>query len=78
MVDYNRSLVPGPDGPQAPATPSRVTGAIGGALVGSILPLGPIGTVAGAVVGGIFGPRSKIVNDVSGKALQQLGKWAGR
>jgi len=79
MSDYNNnSLIPSGSGTPSPTTPSRVTGAVAGAIAGAVLPLGPVGWLAGAVVGGVFGPRVKVVNSVSEKAMQQLGKWAGR
>jgi len=77
MSSYNNnSLIP--TGTEPPKTPSRVTGALAGAVAGAILPLGPVGWVAGAIAGGVFGPRSKVVNDVSDKAMKKLGEWAGR
>jgi len=76
MADYNQSLIP--TGPQPSTVPSRVTGALAGAVAGQILPIPLVGPVIGAVVGGVFGPKSRIINNVSDKAMQQLGKWAGR
>ena len=61
-----------------PTVRARVTGAAAGAVVGAITPLGPLGTIAGAVLGGIYGPRSKVVNKGADKAVEQIGKWAGR
>ena len=62
---------------EAMKTPSRITGAVAGGVAGSLV-LGPLGALAGAAAGGLLGPKSKIVNNVSEKAMQKLGQWAGR
>ena len=77
MSNY-RPLPSGTPGNEPPKVGSRATGAVAGAVAGAILPLGPIGPIAGAVLGGVFGPRSRVINNVSDKAVAQLGKWAGR